>query len=143
MFNVSHLHPMLVHFPIALAMVGLLFEAINLFFHKNEKLKNNCGEWILYLSTLSAVLALLSGLFFTGNFSGDAHSVKETHEAIAITATILLSLTSALYLYRRIRNSQSCTLHIIAFTLYLISALMIGITGYMGGNLVYSYMIGL
>jgi len=36
MFEASHIHPMLVHFPIALIMAGFLFDVIFLVFKKEQ-----------------------------------------------------------------------------------------------------------
>jgi uncharacterized membrane protein len=36
MFNTDHLHPMIVHFPIALITVGFFAEVISLFFQKRK-----------------------------------------------------------------------------------------------------------
>ena len=138
MFNTSHFHPMIVHFPIALAAVGLFFEVI--FFRKGNQ-KPVCGEFILYLATLSAIVALLTGLLFTSSLSGEALAMKEKHELFAILSTVFLFLTSLMYLYQRF--SKKDKLNPAGIALYLISFVLISITGFLGGNLVYSYMIGL
>lgn len=142
MIEVTHLHPMLVHFPIALAMIGLLFEVIQRFIVKGNN-SSNCGEYILYFATCSAFASLISGVLFTGEFSGKASDVKEIHELMAIFSTILLSLTSLIYLISRFKRKESNSLRVAGFAFYLFSAVSISITGYFGGNLVYSYMIGL
>jgi len=138
MFNTSHFHPMIVHFPIALAAVGLFFEVI--FFRKGNQ-KPVCGEFILYLATLSAIVALLTGLLFTSSLSGEALAMKEKHELFAILSTVFLFLTSLMYLYQRF--SKKDKLNLAGIALYLVSFVLISITGFLGGNLVYSYMIGL
>ena len=40
MFSTSHLHPMLIHFPIALVAIGFLAECISLIVKKNVPFKN-------------------------------------------------------------------------------------------------------
>lgn len=141
MFDTSHLHPMMVHFPIALAMVGLLFELYRIFIAKSEA-KSICGECILYLATLSAIAASLTGELFTGVFSGQSLEVKELHETLAVLSTIALVITSGIYLYRRFKIKDS-KYTLLGLGFYLISAALIGATGFFGGNLVYTYMIGL
>ena len=138
MFDTSHFHPMLVHFPIALAVVGLFFEVI---FYRKGNEKPVCGEFILYLAALSAIAALLTGLLFTSSLSGEALVMKNKHQLFAILSTVFLCLTSLAYLYQRFskKNRQS----LIGIGLYIISFVLIGITGFLGGDLVYSYMIGL
>ena len=138
MFDTSHFHPMLVHFPIALAAVGLFFEVI--FFRKGNE-KPVCGEFILYIAALSAIAALLTGLLFTSPLSGEALAMKDKHQLFAILSTVFLFLTSLVYLYRRF--SKKSKLSPAGMVLYLVSFVLISITGFLGGNLVYSYMIGL
>jgi uncharacterized membrane protein len=138
MFDTSHLHPMIVHFPVALAVVGLFFEVI---FYRKGNEKPVCGEYILYLAALSAIVALLTGLFFTSSLSGEALVMKDKHQLSAILSTVFLFLTSMIYLYRRISKTEK--LKEAGIVLYFVSFVLISITGFLGGNLVYSYMIGL
>jgi len=138
MFDTSHFHPMIVHFPIALAVVGLFFEVI---FYRKGNEKPVCGEFILYLASLSAIVALLTGMLFTSSLSGEALVMKNKHELFAILSTVFLLLTSAVYLYRRFGKNEK--LNQAGMVLYIISFVFISITGFLGGNLVYSYMIGL
>jgi len=138
MFDTSHLHPMIVHFPIALAVVGLFFEVI---FYRKGNQKPVCGEFILYLASLASIVALLTGVLFTSSLSGQALVMKEKHQLFAILSTVFLILTSLVYLYRRF--SKKDKLNIAGMSLYVISFVLMSITGFLGGNLVYSYMIGL
>jgi len=142
MFDSSHLHPMLVHFPIALTMVGALFEIVRFFFNKTRT-KCSCGELILYLATASAVLALLSGFLFTSSFSGKPLEVKNLHQLLAIASTVVLCMASFFYLLNSFGKQNRKIFHITGLLLYAFSVLLIGGTGFMGGNLVYTYMIGL
>ena len=138
MFDTSHLHPMIVHFPIALAAVGLFFELI---FYRKGNQKPVCGEFILYLASLAAITALLTGILFTSSLSGEAFVMKGKHQLFAILSTVFLFLTSVVYLYRRFSKKEK--LNLVGIALYFISFVFVSITGFLGGNLVYSYMIGL
>ena len=59
MFDLTHLHPMIVHFPIALLIVGFLADAVGLIFKKDFFTK--AGFYLLILGTLGVVAAYLSG----------------------------------------------------------------------------------
>ena len=61
-----NIHPMLVHFPIALLCTAVLLDVIALLFRKNEGLR--LGAVIVYV--LGAVGALAS--YFTGKSAGDS-----------------------------------------------------------------------
>ena len=56
MFNTSHLHPLLVHFPIALVMFGFLAEAASLLF-KKEAWLSKAGFYLVF--TFIALFALM------------------------------------------------------------------------------------
>jgi len=144
MIDTSHLHPMLVHFPIALAIVGMALEAVRFFFCKKETgCKLSCGELLLYFATLSAVLAVLAGFLFTSTFSGKTLEVRNLHVWLALASTVALTATSLVYLFVRFSKQSGKSFHLLGLLLYALSALLTCATGYMGGNLVYTYMIGL
>ena len=142
MFNFSHFHPMLVHFPIALAMVGLLIEAVRFFYCKTEP-KFPCGEALLYLATISALFALLTGFLFTPSLSGKPLEVRNLHLLLAVLSTVSLLLASLFYLIARFGKQNGKIFSITGLLFYALSALLMSATGFMGGNLVYTYMIGL
>ena len=103
-FDVAHIHPMLVHFPIALTLLGVLLSAFKTF--KPNKFKYPCGEIILYFATFSAILALIAGNNFTPHFTNpilaQAKSIHSTFAGITLT---LLCIASAGYLARYIFKS--------------------------------------
>jgi len=51
MFSIEHIHPMIVHFPIALILVGFLAEVVFLFFRK-DPLFSILGFWLLCAGAL-------------------------------------------------------------------------------------------
>jgi len=142
MFETSHLHPMLVHFPIALTMVGVVLELFRFFFPMKLS-KPLCGELLLYFATISAVFAWLTGLLFTSSFSGTSLEVRNTHQLLAILSTALLVIASLFYLLDRFGKRKRKIFLTVGLAFYVLSALLIAATGYVGGDLVYTYMIGL
>ena len=64
MFNTAHLHPIVVHFPVALITVGFLAEIVSLFF-KSEKCLSKTGFYLLILGAISAMVAWGTGQLFT------------------------------------------------------------------------------
>jgi uncharacterized membrane protein len=85
----------------------------------------------------------LSGYLFTGTFSGKTLEVRNLHQLLAVLSTIALSLASLFYLIARFGKQNKCTFRILGLTFYVMSAILMGATGYMGGTLVYKFMIGL
>jgi uncharacterized membrane protein len=142
MFSTSHLHPMLVHFPIALVAFGFLAELAFLFY-KKEVCLSRLGFYLLILGTLSAVAAWLTGNLFTAEMAGAAGDTKETHEMFAGITLGLLIAASVLRILLQTKKIENAGLKWIAFALYGLAAISVSITGFFGGTLVYDYMMSL
>ncbi len=142
MISLTHLHPMLVHFPIALIVLGFVADFAALIF-KQETCLSKTGFYLLIAGTLSTLSAILTGLFFTSEMSGSAETIQETHELFAWVTISLLVITSILRLILVIKKSDNSNLKWFAFVLYALAAISVSITGYYGGTLVYNYMMPL
>ena len=142
MFDTSHFHPMLVHFPIALVMFGFIIELASLIIKKKLCLPK-LSLYLLVTGTLATVAAWLSGELFTSEMSGAAGSVKESHELFAFITMCLLIVTSVIRLMLALGKKENSTLKWISFILYGIAAITVSITGFFGGTLVYNYMMPL
>jgi uncharacterized membrane protein len=142
MFSTDHFHPMLVHFPIALVALGFVAELASLFI-KKEVCLYKIGFYLLIVGTLSAVITGLSGLLFTGDMTGSAGEMKETHELFAWITVGLLVVTSVLKVILQIQKGANAGLKWVSFVLYAMAAISVSITGFFGGTLVYNYMMPL
>ncbi len=133
--SLVHLHPMLVHFPIALALVAFLFNLVS-YLLKKEWL--NTGSVVLTaLATLGAIASVLSGFLFTKPVAGLAATMKETHLMYAVASTILLLLASlAGYMWLSKKGAKSNWAYTYTFLL-LLAAIGISLTGMEGGSIVY------
>ena len=54
------LHPLVIHFPIALFSSAILFDFVSILFNKTELL--NTSWWIMLLALISSVFAIITGL---------------------------------------------------------------------------------
>lgn len=142
MISLNHLHPMLVHFPIALIVFGFIAEIASILY-KKEVCLSNFGFYLLILGTLAAIVALFTGALFTSEMSGAAGAVKETHELFAWITLSTLIVLSAFRIFLKFRNQEASNLKWIAFILYGLAAISVSITGFYGGTLVYNYMMPL
>jgi len=142
MFTTSHLHPMLVHFPIALVMIGFLAELAFLFFKKEVSL-SKMGYYLLIVGTLAAIAAWLTGNFFTAEMDGAAGKAREAHELFATITLVLLLATSVLRTTLLVLKNENSALKALSLLLYALAAVSVSITGYLGGSLVYNFMLGL
>ena len=140
MISTAHFHPMLVHFPIALVVLGFMAEVVLLFFKKEPGLFAT-GFYLLIAGTLSALAALLAGVFFTPEMSGAASEIQEIHELFAWITLGTLLAASVLRVFLYFKKTENTGLKRIALVLYCLGAIAVSITGFYGGTLVYDYMM--
>lgn len=142
MIDTSHLHPMLVHFPIALITVGFLADFMSLIF-KKEQCLSKVGLYLMILGTLGAIAAILTGEFFTKELAGEAGKVQETHELFASITMYTMIIASFVRIFLAIKKREASNLKWVAFSLYAVGAICVSITGFLGGTMVYKFLIGI
>ena len=142
MFNTDHLHPMIVHFPIALITVGFFAEVISLFF-KNEKYLSKTGFYLMVLGSLGAIAAWSTGHLFTEEpTQGEILKVFVRHETGALITMILIIAGTIFRIWLMVKKKEETPLKWIAFGFYLLAFIAVTFTGFMGGTMVYDFMIG-
>jgi uncharacterized membrane protein len=144
MIPLSHLHPLSVHFPIALIVVGFLFDLISLWY-KKEPCLSRTGYFLQILGMLGAIVAWGTGYFIAGTtqMEGEALQMKEQHELFAtlsLVSIIIATIARVILVYWKTENT---VYKYIPLGLFLISFIFISITGYLGGRLVIDFMIGI
>lgn len=81
----NHKHNKLVHFPLALGVVGLIFLALS---GRFESLRSG-GRWMVFIAALTAVAAVLTGKAQEDDIEGAAlRQVVEVHEALGISGML-------------------------------------------------------
>jgi uncharacterized membrane protein len=142
MISTTDLHPMIVHFPIALIIVGFLAEVVSLIF-KSEKCLSKTGFYLMILGTLAAIVAWTTGQLFTVHPSeGEIAGIFEKHETGALITMILMIIGSTFRIWLVIQKKEETQLKWIAFGLYLLAFASVSFTGFMGGTMVYNFMLG-
>jgi len=140
MFTFDHLHPMVVHFPIAFILAGFLAELGYLFFTKNQMFLT-AANWLLYIGAVGAIASYASGAFLTESMYGAAGVTQSSHELFAEITVVLALLCSVLKIYLQAEGKENSRLKWIASSLYALTVVSVCITGYYGGLLVYGYLI--
>jgi uncharacterized membrane protein len=142
-FNTTHLHPMIVHFPIALITVGFLAEVVSLFF-KSEKCLSKTGFYLMVLGALSAIVAWTTGQLFTNEpTQGEIVSLFNKHETGALITMIVMIIGSIFRIWLVIQKKEETKLKWISFGLYLLAFAAVTFTGFVGGTMVYNFMMAL
>jgi uncharacterized membrane protein len=140
MFSAEHIHPMVVHFPIALIISGYLAEVTHLFIKKEPVLKE-FYFWLLAAGFLSSFAAYFSGAFLTSTVPPEATAVYSRHELFAELTVFTTLVNTALMLYLKLEKKDETRLKWLAFALNTITVILLFITGHNGGVLVYDYLL--
>ena len=136
----EHIHPMVVHFPIALIIGGYVAEITYLFFRKEPVLKE-FHFWLLAAGSVSAFAAYFSGAFLTSAVPPEATAVFSRHELFAELTVFTTLVNTALMLYLKMEKKDETKLKWLTFVLNSITVILLFITGHNGGVLVYEYLL--
>jgi len=133
----------MVHFPVALITVGFFFEIVSLFF-KQEKCLSRAGFYLLILGALSAIVAWGTGQLFTDKPSeGTILEIFEKHETGGLITMIVVMLAALFRIYLFVMKREETNLKWFAICLYGLAFAAVTYTGFMGGTMVYNYMMAL
>ena len=136
-----NLHPLIIHFPIALLLVAAVLELIAAWGKKPEF--SRAGWWNQIAGTAGLLLAVASGLFAesTARIGEDARELFERHEQIAFAATALFAL---LFFWRMASRGQMPSRGRWLFLVCLAAGAGLLLAGaFTGGELVYRHGLGL
>jgi uncharacterized membrane protein len=143
MLNTDHLHPLIVHFPIALIIVGFIAEVISLFF-RSEKCLSKTGFYLMLLGSLAAIAAWSSGQLFTEEpTQGEILKVFSLHETGGFITMILIVSGTLFRIWLMAKKKEETSLKWVAFLFYFLAFIAVSFTGFMGGRMVYDFMLGL
>jgi uncharacterized membrane protein len=142
MFDTSHIHPMVVHFPIAIILLGFLFDLSGLFVTK-EKCLSKMGLYLEVLGMFAAIAAFGTGYYLTSPMEGEAGILKDQHELFATLTLVSIILATFFRLLLVYQKKEETYLKYVAMSLFLFAFVFVTITGYLGGSLVYGFMVGL
>ena len=134
------MHPMTVHFPIALIIVSC-FMAVIYWFKNHDPFMNTCIKILIVLSALGAWAAVITGSFHL-KLTPEAEAIKHIHHGYATLTAWLISISAALYIFFYFyKKHLPKWLGWLAFLLLIASTIFIAITGYYGGYIVYNVLL--
>ncbi|MFZ5877383.1 MAG: DUF2231 domain-containing protein [Nitrospirota bacterium] len=134
------LHPIIVHFPIALLSTAMFFEVLERAM-KRDVLRE-AATWLLGLGFLGALAATASGILAeeAAEEAGVPERAIETHELFAFaTLAVFATLLAIRWLQKKRRLPEFPGVFL---AIGLVGVALIGLTGYFGGDLVYRYGAG-
>jgi len=137
-----NLHPLIVHFTIAFLITGPIFLLVSSFAQRKASWHENIritGDWMLALGLISALAALAAGLqaYYSVNHDAPSHLAMTDHRNWAF-GTISVFIVFGGW---RFSNRGHVPSKIFA-VLLLLPTLLVAVTGWKGGHLVYQYGVG-
>lgn len=141
MINTTHLHPMIVHFPVAIIIVGFGADILSLTF-RNEKCLSRTGYYLMVLGAVAAVAAWTTGQFFTGHpDEGEIANVFRRHETGALLTMAFMVLGAGIRVYLVMKKKDETQVKWVVLAFYFLGFVAVAFTGYMGGRIVYDFML--
>ena len=132
-----HIHPMVVHFPIALFMSALVLEILSLILKKDSL--HQTAKHLYVLAAIVTPLVVKTGLWEADELHIH-HPVLALHRKFALlTMWIALVSLPALWLFQK-KIANYFRLVFLIFLVVIVSSL--SIAAYNGGRLVYEYGVG-
>lgn len=130
-------HPKVVHFPIALFVVALGFEFLEVIFRKKEF--HVTAICVFVAATLAGPLAVMTGLWEAERLQL-SHSLLNQHQFVgfALMWFALLSLP-VLWFFKK---KQTRFFRFVFLVVLLTTAGMVSYVGHLGGQMVYQYGAG-
>jgi len=134
------LHPLVVHFPIALLLTALLCDVLAIGLKRPGL--HRVALWNLSLGTLGAALAVLTGrqAAAVAKHSFDIWKVMELHERLGITTLSLGLVIAGVRFARKDQLTPRGRLVILIAMMIMAGTLTFG--AYLGGRLVYEFGVG-
>lgn len=130
-------HPMLVMFPAAMLPLLLVLDIVHLW--TGEASAWTAGFWIAAFGAVTTILAALPGIVdFTGIPNGTrAQRIAVFHLVVGVT--VLVAYAAALFVRWPIGSTDQFAL---GFGIDIVGASLIGLQGWLGGDLVYRHHMG-
>ena len=141
--DTSVLHPMIVHFPIALILAAFLADLLAITMSK-DACYSRTALYLMLTGALGAAAAFISGKLFTEEPSeGAIVGIFSQHETMALVTLVVILIGAALRFYAVLQKKDGGMWRWIIFGFSAVGAISVAITGHLGGTMVYEYMMGL
>lgn len=133
-----NLHPLIVHFAVAFLMAGPVLLFISAMRGKRSGVKS-AGDWMLTLGIVAILAAIGAGLqaYYTVQHDEPSHVAMTDHRNWAIVTAVIFILFG---IWRYLRRNHVPSIQFA--TLLFVPVVLLVITGWKGGHLVYYYGLG-
>jgi len=138
----ENVHPLFVHFPIALLSVGLICDVAGVVLKKDSL--SSAGWGLQAFGVAAAATEAVTGLLAAPSLlhSESAHEVMEAHETLELIAVGVFILLFAWRSVGRTRLPRKTVLTVVFFVVYAAAVGTLLYGAHLGGRLVYEFGIG-
>lgn len=137
----SHpIHPLMVHFPIALLFTSVFFDLLGIM--TENKSFRQTAFWLLILGLFGGIIAAGFGAWSEEavEAAGVPEAAVDRHETFAVITLIVFGI---LLIFRWwIKDRWAVQARVIYLSVAMLGLLLLGTTGFYGGELVYRYGAG-
>ncbi|MCP9768728.1 DUF2231 domain-containing protein [Lacihabitans sp. LS3-19] len=142
MITAPHLHAMVIHFPIALLMIGFLSEIIAVF--SKWQFFKNVSFYLLSIGALGAIAAYISGSYagdgMTDGLLQEPLGMHKEAALVTLSLSILTVLTKAAIYFLNYQKNWAKWASFLLFSLLVGSVTR---TAFLGGELVFKHGAGI
>lgn len=135
------IHPMVVHFTIAINFLTSLAGLVGLF-RRKDKLFSRSFFYLLILSILATIAAGVAGViseYYISHIPSGAQHIFPAHRRDGeLTGVFLVLAFLAQLFFGKVTKRVS----VIAFLLCVVSTVLVSMAGHLGGTMVYSFGLG-
>ncbi|PIR17199.1 MAG: hypothetical protein COV46_05260 [Deltaproteobacteria bacterium CG11_big_fil_rev_8_21_14_0_20_49_13] len=138
----QNIHPLFVHFPIALLIFSVACDILGRLFKKGSL--ENAGWWSLFFGMIAIAAAATTGLLAASSAPhlDAAHEIMEDHERLQLIAGAIFLILFIIRIVNRTRLPQMRLMLVSYIVLSLIGVGIISFGAHLGGRLVYEYGVG-
>lgn len=129
-------HPMVVHFSVALVIVGFVIDFFYIFVAKKDWRKTS-SLFLMLLAALAVFLSWFTGEYYSRSYNGVGRDVKDEHELFAWITIYIFGAAVAVRFLAIYLKKNPAILKYFYIILMIAAVIAIGYCGYLGGNLVY------
>jgi uncharacterized membrane protein/mono/diheme cytochrome c family protein len=127
---IGHFHPILVHLPIGILIIGIILEFINR--RKTHPILNEALGIVFFWGAVSAILSCIAG-YFLKQTGGYEENTLNWHQNLGIAVAVI---STVFYLFEKLGTfSWLSFLDKLSMPILSLLAIILLITGHLGGNM--------
>jgi len=135
-------HPLIIHFPIALLIVGVICDTIGILGKRDLFLR--IGFLLFALGALTTIPAALTGNYAaeTAQHIPNIYDDLDWHDTLGTATAIFAVILTLIRIHLTLKKQFTHTAQYIYLLFAILVSILVGASGYTGGHLVYNYGAG-